>query len=81
MPVSGWQHPSGMHEALQAALAEPSKFAAQALALKDAYEAEDDVDDAAEDAAEEQHEREALAALVQPIKAQPPAAGAAGCDA
>lgn len=41
----------------------------QALSLRDAYEAEDDVDDAADDAELAQRDREALAATVEPVKA------------
>ena len=47
----------------------------QALALKDAYEAEDDVDDAADDAEQAQHDREALAASVKPLQPKAPIQG------
>lgn len=40
----------------------------QALAMRDAYEAEDDVDDAADEAEHAQHDREALAAAVRPLQ-------------
>ena len=45
----------------------------QAVAMRDAYEAEDDVDDAADDAEDAQHDREALAAAVQPLQPRIPA--------
>ncbi|KAK9809820.1 hypothetical protein WJX73_009764 [Symbiochloris irregularis] len=41
----------------------------QALAMREAYEEEDDVDDAAEEAHQAQADREAVAAAVQPLQA------------
>ena len=52
----------------------------QALAMRDTYEAEDDIDDAADEATDAQHDREALAAAVQPLQLKAPAqVQPAGC--